>query len=67
MWEFVNGVTGNFSRRPPRRTSKAHMLPTLLIGAGVGIATWEVVKRRMAHTAAQESEHDDAILDVVTE
>jgi len=46
MWSMIDGVTQNF-RRPVRKASKASMIPALLIGAGVGIATWEVVKRRV--------------------
>jgi len=62
MWEFVNGVTGSYSRRPPKRAGKAHMLPAMLIGASVGIAAWEVVRRRVGTPTRRDTEHDDPIL-----
>lgn len=53
MWGIIDGVSSSF-RWPARRQARPNMLPAVLIGAGVGIATWEVVKRRMAHTAVEE-------------
>jgi hypothetical protein len=43
MWNLINGATSGFRR--PRRTF-AGSLPALLVGAGVGIAAWEIVRRR---------------------
>ena len=41
MWDIIQGM-----RRPVRRQSRMTVIPAMLLGAGLGIATWEVVKRR---------------------
>ena len=51
MWEFIDGVTAGI-RRPSRRSSRANVIPAMLIGAGVGIAAWEMAKRRINTTGA---------------
>ena len=43
MWALVNGMRG--MRRGGRATGIVRTLP-MLIGAGVGIAAWELVKRQ---------------------
>ena len=43
MWALVNGLRG--TRRGGRATGVVRTLP-MLIGAGVGIAAWELVKRQ---------------------
>lgn len=45
MWELMQNVTRGFGK-PDRRQSAMGALPALLLGAGVGIATWEIVRRR---------------------
>ncbi|MHB1628315.1 MAG: hypothetical protein ACYCVB_08065 [Bacilli bacterium] len=45
MWELMQNATRGLGR-PGRRQSTMGALPTLLLGAGVGIATWEIVRRR---------------------
>lgn len=67
MWEFVNGVTGSFSRRPPKRAAKGHMLPAMIIGAGMGIAAWEIVKRRGNQFHSRAANSDDPLLQAQAE
>lgn len=46
MWEFMNGFTnGVRSRVMPRRRNGVGTMTAMLIGASVGIAAWEAVRR----------------------
>ncbi|MCL6445534.1 MAG: hypothetical protein K6T83_19110 [Alicyclobacillus sp.] len=46
MWEFMNGMTdGIRSRMMPRRRNGMGTMTAMLIGASVGIAAWEAMRR----------------------
>ncbi|MBX5435710.1 MAG: hypothetical protein IRZ33_00675 [Alicyclobacillaceae bacterium] len=46
MWEFVNGMAdGLRSRMMPRRRNGIGTMTAMLIGASVGIAAWETIRR----------------------
>ncbi|MCL6547520.1 MAG: hypothetical protein K6T30_01260 [Alicyclobacillus sp.] len=46
MWEFVNGVAdGVRSRMMPQRRNGLSTMTAMLIGASVGIAAWETIRR----------------------
>jgi len=50
MWELMQNVTRGVGR-PVRKQSTMGAFPALLLGAGVGIATWEIVRRRTGITS----------------
>nr|NNM90886.1 hypothetical protein [Bacilli bacterium] len=41
MWEIMQT-----NRKPQKSSNPIAFLPVMLVGAGIGIATWEVIKRR---------------------
>lgn len=46
MWEIMNGITnGVRSRVMPRKRSGIGTMTAMVIGASVGIAAWEAVRR----------------------
>ncbi|WP_229776571.1 hypothetical protein [Alicyclobacillus cellulosilyticus] len=47
MWEVVNGMTDRVRHRfvPARRPNVAAMTAAALVGASVGIAAWETLRR----------------------
>lgn len=49
MWGILDGVSTSF-RRPARRGMKLH-IPAMILGAGVGIAAWEVVKHQVLQSS----------------
>lgn len=49
MWDMMQNVKRQMTKPPKRQTSMG-TLPALLLGAGVGIATWELVRRRTLTT-----------------
>lgn len=55
MWGIVNGITdGVRGRIMPRRRNGIGTMTAMVIGASVGIAAWEAVRRNngVLHTAA---------------
>ncbi len=45
MWDMMQNVRRQMAK-PVKQQSSMGTLPVLLLGAGVGIATWELVRRR---------------------
>ncbi len=46
MWEFVNGMANGVRHRMmPRRRNGVGTMTAMMIGASVGIAAWETVRR----------------------
>jgi len=46
MWEFVNGMAnGVRGRMMPRRNNGMNTMTAMVIGASVGIAAWETMRR----------------------
>lgn len=46
MWEFVNGMAnGMRGRMIPRRRNSMGTMTAMVIGASVGIAAWETMRR----------------------
>lgn len=60
MWDIIEGM-----RRPARRQSRMKVIPVMLLGAGLGIATWEVVKRRTNNGSFNTSELMEKVSDAV--
>ncbi|GMA50248.1 hypothetical protein GCM10025857_16050 [Alicyclobacillus contaminans] len=52
MWEFMNGMAAGVRRRiMPRRRNGMGTMTAMLVGASVGIAAWETMRRsRMVST-----------------
>lgn len=46
MWELMNGMANGVRRRfMPRRRSGVGTMTAMLVGASVGIAAWEAMRR----------------------
>ncbi len=60
MWDIIEGM-----RRPAPRQSKMNVIPVMLLGAGLGIATWEVVKRRNNNGSFSASKLMEKVSDAV--
>jgi hypothetical protein len=47
MWELMNGMANNMRNRfrPPRRQNGVGTMTAMLLGASVGIAAWETMRR----------------------
>ncbi len=46
MWELMNGMTNSVrSRMMPRRRNGVGTMTAMLIGASVGIAAWETIRK----------------------
>lgn len=46
MWEMMNGMANGVRRRlMPRRRSGVGTMTAMLVGASVGIAAWEAMRR----------------------
>lgn len=46
MWEFVNGMTNGIrDRMMPRRRNGMGTMTAMVLGASVGIAAWETMRR----------------------
>ncbi|PWI58117.1 hypothetical protein BM613_05495 [Sulfoacidibacillus thermotolerans] len=54
MWDMMQNARHQMMG-PSRRQSSFGTLPALLLGAGVGIATWELVRRRTLATPQSAS------------
>ncbi len=50
MWEIMQN-----NRKPQKSSNPIAFLPVMLVGAGIGIATWEVIKRRSNDTGKTQS------------
>ncbi len=60
MWDIIEGM-----RRPAHKQSRMNVIPVMLLGAGLGIATWEVVKRRTNNGSFSASELMEKVSDAV--
>ncbi len=57
MWDIIQGATSAL-RGPTRKTRRFSMLPAMIVGAGVGIAAWEMAKRRTANMSSDAHDTD---------
>ncbi len=52
MWELMNGMANNVRGRVmPRRRSGVNTMTAVLVGASVGIAAWEAIRRSRFQSA----------------
>ncbi|MCL6454838.1 MAG: hypothetical protein K6T78_14625 [Alicyclobacillus sp.] len=46
MWELMNGMANNMRGRwMPRRNNRMNTVTAMVLGASVGIAAWETLRR----------------------
>lgn len=66
MWELMNGMTdGIRSRMMPRRRSGIGTMTAMLIGASVGIAAWEAMRRNQVVSRFSPNNAADIAEDVL--
>ncbi|OFW77162.1 MAG: hypothetical protein A2201_04145 [Alicyclobacillus sp. RIFOXYA1_FULL_53_8] len=64
MWEFVNGMAnGVRGRMMPRRHNGMNTMTAMVIGASVGIAAWETMRRSRNNPGNDPAKFAQEIMD----
>ncbi|RIV24255.1 hypothetical protein D2Q93_07375 [Alicyclobacillaceae bacterium I2511] len=62
MWEIMNGMANNVRGRVmPRRRNGVNTMTAVLVGASVGIAAWEAIRRSRFNLATTIAKPEQGI------